>query len=228
MKPKALAVRLSLLILITAAMFLIVSCIGNSQNTATSHGITDKTEWIIMGDSYAVMPKSNKSKNWPDLLRKYLKLTRPQAKLIKKPGYGIARKGATYYSLLKKMRNSQNVRYIVIQSGPANDRHMSKKQIRKALKRTAKLIRKKYPNAKVYYCNPNWNDKSKKTRKFLKARKKWYKAYAKKYGWRYMSSVQNIYVGDHKWCVKDKHHPNARGARMLARAIYKVVKKHVS
>lgn len=229
MNTKTMITRAVILLAVAVALFLIISGAGSGKEAAVSHGaVTEETEWIIIGDSYAVNPKAYPKKTWPERLRRYLKLTADQAHLIKKSGYGIARTGKRYYDVLKKLDDSENVKFVVMQSGPANDRDMSKKQIRRETKRLAKLIKEKYPNAKVFYCCPNWNDRSKRMRKFLKARKKWYRSYAIKYGWHYMGSVQNIYVGDHKWCVKDGHHPNARGARMLAKGMYAILTKYVS
>lgn len=197
--------------------------------TVSPTKVSSKTKrddrWIMIGDSYSRRPLGNKNKAWPVQLRKKLKLKASKVRIIQRSGYGIARKDKNYYKVLKKLPSNKKVRCIVIQSGPRNDKQATKKQIYKATKRLAKLIRKKYPNAHVYYASPNWSVESEEKQEMLRTRKKWYKKFAKKVGWTYMSSVQNIYVGDDDWYEKDGHHPNLKGVNKLSKAMAKSLKR---
>ena len=215
--------------LIAACLLFITltACFTTPASSTSKHKGKRADRWLLIGDSYSRRPLNNKNKTWPVQLRKKLKLKASKVHIIQRSGYGIARKDKNFYQVIKKLPANRKVRYIVLQSGPRNDRKASKRQIYKATKRLARLIRKKFPKAHVYYASPNWDAHSEKKQELIRERKKWYKKFAKKVGWTYMSSVQNIYVGDDDWSEEDGHHPNLKGVNKLSSKMAKSLKRVV-
>ena len=86
-------------------------------------------------------------------------------------------------------------------------------------KKTIKLLRKKYPKAKIVYAAINW--KFSRQHKAIKRHKLWYQSFCKEFGCFYMKRASRVMVGHKKYFEDDLHHPNALGADALSRALYK-------
>ena len=218
-RPFGAGVRVGILLVL-----LLLICWRGAVPAVANSQIRKNTTWIMVGDSYTCRPSGQKEKSWPYQLREKLGLKGSEVCFVRKPGYGFANKGKQFYTELKKLKSSKTVRRILIVGGVRNDKFCSKKKIHTMFHKTAVLLRKRYPNAEIYYAAPNWDKLSAEKRKLLRTRKVWYKKFCKEEGWTYLASVQKVLYNVGGWYEADGHHPNEKGANIISNALYRALK----
>ena len=181
------------------------------------------SKWVFIGDSYSVV---GHEKNIPNLIANQLNLSQNDYVNYGKGGYGLAKKGASYISLLKGAKPDPSVKNVLIIGGINNDRRCSKVTVLRSGKKFIKRLKSLYKNAKIYYVMPNWNSKgfSGNLKKFatrITKRISWYKTLCQYMDVTFLSKSSNVLKtkDSEKYFRTDEHHPNLTGRRKIASAV---------
>lgn len=196
-----------------------------------------KERWLFVGDSYSTCGGKPAT---PDLIADYLSLS--AYKNIGRGGFGMAKDKSGAYGkfieLLETEPSSRNITHIMIIGGITNDRLKSKAAIQAAIADFAKLAKKKFPNAKLYYAIGNWHadwkDKTDKAsrqavtvyRNRVLTRLSWYKSASKLNGITFLNGPEYALriANNDSLFVADGHHPNLNGKKLFAKAVVKAYK----
>ena len=176
-------------------------------------------EWLIITDSYGVTPQGSRNRTWPYQFQEMMGLPDSDMCFLRLNGYGYARRGHRYIDKVKALPKNQHLRRIIVTGGINNDKHEPLSEIKSEMEKLNRLFGKYFPNASVYMAVPNWNFKEAK-HSFLRQRKALYRSYGKKLGWKWLPAVFGALEGETGWYQSDFHHPNIRGARLIAEAAF--------
>ena len=211
------------LLIILAGVILCAAAAPKSVSAASPEmHVTGKTKWIFIGDSYAVTPKSNKRLTWPYQFQERMHLRDREVCFVRLQGYGYARRGdkdLRFITAIRELPFSASVEKIVILGGINNDRGQMEYEITMEMWRLDFLLRKKFPNAKIYAGMPNWTRRGGFRRRIIKRRRRVYREYAKKLGWTYIKSMEKVLKNRKDCFLPDGHHPNAKGGRLIAQGL---------
>lgn len=211
-------------------LILIISTLMPTTVSASQIKMEGKT-WLFIGDSYTSDRETN---TVPDLIAKQLGIKAGKYEKEAKMGYGLANK-YNHNDRIKNYGNSKTVKNIVIVQGFWNDRKREKKTVKKAFTKFIKTLKTKYPNAKIFFCQPHWSVLNgviedgvyinKEYRKMKEDRLPMYKEVCKDNGVVYLSSVTNIMHGrpaDNYYL--DGRHPENLGRIHIANKIAEALK----
>ena len=193
-------------------------------STVAATNLDGERKYVMIGDSYATFHLGKRPlRMWPRTLAEMLGVDGAPVKYKKicKGGSGFAAPKHRFLKLIKKARRDTSVTDVIIIGGAGNDLQYrcSKKSVAKWYKATIKLIRKKYPNARIVHGVPNWNFHKKRYRTQMTKRVNWYKALARKHGVIYLHDCEQVLRKHRGWMQKDGNHPNQRGTDALCQAI---------
>lgn len=196
----------------------------NAGSTVATSNLDGERKYVMIGDSYATFYLGKRPlRMWPRVLAKMLGTDGKPVKYKKicKGGSGFAAPKHQFLKLIKKARRDTSVTDVIIIGGAGNDlqHRCSKKSVAKWYKATIKLIRKKYPNARIVHGVPNWNFHKKRYRIQMKKRVNWYKALAREHGVIYLHDCEQVLRKHRNWMQKDGNHPNQRGTDALCQAV---------
>ena len=187
--------------------------------------LTKESKVIIISDSYSVKPK--KARRWPYYVEKFLNTGQGQVILSAKIGSGFTKKGRfSFTKRLKKMVPDQNVRMVIVLGGVRNDLRSSKKKLYRQMKRFSAMVKKKFPNAGIYYGIPNYEVKKERIRERLLKRKRILKKYCRKLGWKYLRYTEKCLYKRKKNFSKDGHHLSKKGQKILGKNVIKDLKRY--
>ncbi len=197
---------------------------GAAEDTEAAAGVQEEGGTIFMiGDSYGIRTDARGHYTWPYQVAKGLGLKEGQALIACHGGYGFGI-GKNFIHLLRLVRRSQKVRAVLVVGGVGNDRNRTKEDIKEGIQAFAKEVKRRFPNAKVYYAasnthvsNPSWLLK-------VNRHRAWYAEACRENGWTYLSGCEKVLAGHEEYFVSDGHHPNAEGQEVLGRALVKKLK----
>lgn len=184
-----------------------------------------KSKYVMIGDSYACPRDVKGFVPWPELVSKQLGLGKDGFKAVRKGGYGFAKSGKDFYSLIIKQPKDEKVTDVLIVGGIGNDRYSSLLSIQKAYDRTIKLLKKKYPNARIMYSIVNWRPKDLFYQFKIVTRLPFYQGLAKRNGVKYLAGCEKVMRKHPTWYLRDQIHPNAAGQRLIAQALVTRINK---
>lgn len=186
--------------------------------------VTAQTKWIMIGDSYASKPSDRPQDTWPYQFQKLMGLADSEVCFVRKSGYGYANKTASadrrFITAVNKLSASTKVKKIVILGGVNNDSSCTPYEIYLEMWRLNAVFAVKYPNAKVYIGMPNWRKNDSAKRRRIVERRAYYKVYAGKLGWKYITSLDKVLYGVTDCYLSDNHHPNKKGAKLITDKLY--------
>lgn len=191
-------------------------------------------KWLFVGDSYCTV---GGAPYLPELIVQELGISSYLTSC--KGGYGVARTGKTFLSLIKALPEDETVTHVLLVGGISNDRKHSKREIQDAIRLLAETIRSRFPKAVLFYTIGNWHGNAFGT-EFRKNAVTYQNRVWKRLPWyREACAQQDILFlngpeyalrgsGNDAYFRKDMHHPNEKGRRKLARAIAAAVRRRIS
>jgi lysophospholipase L1-like esterase len=191
-------------------------------------------KWLFVGDSYCTV---GGSPFLPDLIVKELGIQSHLAHC--KGGYGVARTGKTFLSLVKDIPPDETVTHVLLVGGISNDRKHSKREIQDAIRLLAETIRSRFPKAVLFYTIGNWHGNAFGTELRKNAvtyqnrvwkRLPWYREACAQQDILFLNGPEYALrgSGNDAYFRMDMHHPNEKGRRKLARAIAAAVRRRIS
>ena len=212
------------------SFILILSTLTPVTVQASKINMEGKT-WLFIGDSYTSERETN---TVTDLVAQYLGIKPNKYVKEAKIGFGFANV-YNHNDRIKRYGNSKTVKNIVIVQGFFNDRYRKKAKVKAAFDKFVKTLKKKYPNAKIFFCQPHWsylngvykNGKytNKNYRKTKADRLPLYKEVCKENGVVFLNSMTNIMHNrplDNYYL--DGRHPQDKGRIHIAKKLAQALK----
>ena len=194
--------------------------------------------YLMIGDSYAAKRTGENfdgttetiSMAWPDYVSKKLGL---KSTIVRRgPGYGFARPGKRFITLLDSVKPSYSITRVLVAGGIGNDYHYgdpaSKADIRSAMKTFDKAVRKRFPHAEIYYAAISWGVTAVK-QQYCRERTEWYYSVSRSLGWIPLTGSENALrvpkASIKNYFFDDNIHPNKAGQKRIADAMVKALKR---
>ena len=199
-------------------------------------------KWVFIGDSYAENGRPNHT--IPILTAKAAGLSRSHYSIqCCHGGQGLIgwKEGKAFSTRLINQRKDIKVTKVIVIGGINNDGEHSKETLQAAAIDFFKLVREKYPKAKIYYTIPNWYanyngsprhskeraEKFKINRERITLRLKWYREFCRENNIIFLAKSTNALhqKNNTKFFVKDGHHPSIKGRRKVAKLLAKELRR---
>ena len=191
-------------------------------------------KWLFLGDSYTTAG-TGEDRLFP-LIRQRLGLNAADCRTIAKGGYGFVRKTSTkdlrYATFVQDDPVDKGVTNILIIGGIYNDRSFGRVSTQREMLRFFGLLRRKYPNAVIWYAAPNWHANWKKKTEAKKKEAVSYQETVKKRGvwYRQFCKLRNVVMietattalhadSNDSYFATDGHHPSLKGRQKIADVI---------
>ena len=187
--------------------------------------ITSDLKIVLIGDSYTTHP-ANESKRVPACLKKELKLDDASFISACRSGSGFTKSGyRSFTRLIKSLKKDRDVTHVVFVGSLHNDKKSTAASTTKSCKKINTLIRKKFPNAAVLVAAPNWHTNNSMWRLQVQVQSARLKRACAACGWTYLQGIDRVLHGHPNYFEKDGHHPNAKGAKAIAKKLASEIRK---
>ena len=199
--------RTSLLLAAALAVFLLPGGLQNAE--ASSERTIRDRKFIFVGDSYAIK-RSGIDMPWPEVFQEVLGIKKEQVLYARRGGYGFAKYKHRFVDLIRELKKDKAVTDIIVLGGIGNDWRYPLPKIRDSMYEFNKECRKRFPNARIVYGYCNWNISNIDVQDAILYHGPYYKKYAEKCGWVYLSGMETMLRTHPSYFQDDDHHPTQR------------------
>jgi len=185
----------------------------------------DEVKYVMVGDSYSIISKSyGVTRAWPERVSYLLGISDDQRKVFRHGGYGFARKGKRFLSLLAKAKRDETVTAVLVVGGAGNDRFRPLREVRFWYRKTMARLHRLYPNAVIMHTVTSWDQADNDYRKRVASRIPIYKRLAKLNDVIFLNSCVKVLRKKPALFCPDNRHPTDKGQKLRSRAIARAIK----
>ncbi len=226
-KNAAAGRRLCLLtvrLLIFATVLLSGALLSCRSGEAADYPVSGR-KYVFVGDSYALQ-RAGCQKPWPELFQEKLGIKPNRVLYARGGGYGIAKKGKQFLSLVRQLKYDAAVTDVIIMGGVGNDWHNTPAEITTACRYLNADIRRRFPNARIVYGYCNWRTRNMDCLRAMVAHMPYYKKAARDNGWIYLAGMEKILRDHPEYIQSDGHHPTQKAQILIASKMVSLYKKY--
>ena len=203
---------------------LIAVCSVSAVSAADSFYFNSKSRFVFIGDSYGT-PRTGAKEPWPVTFTRAMGIDPAQTLNICKGAHGFAKPTKQFITVINSRPVDKKVTDVVIIGGIGNDWSVNPGLINKRLNEFNAEVRRRFPNARIVYGYPNWNDNQNVVRGIL-AHEKIYQDAAKRFGWVYLSGMEKMLRGNPAYFLADGHHPTQAAQVLIGKKMASLYKKY--